>query len=204
VGRRGSLNAAIHVHGTQGHVAYPEQANNPIHRVLPALQALCTTQWDTGSTRFPPTSFQISNLQAGTGATNVIPGRLTLLCNFRFSTAVTSAELQARTEAILQAHDLDYAIDWTVSGEPFLTESGALVKATCAAVQEIAGITPDCSTGGGTSDGRFIAPYGVQVVELGPVNATIHQVNESVRIEDLPRLATIYRRIIEQLLLTPG
>jgi succinyl-diaminopimelate desuccinylase len=203
VGRRGSLNAAIQVHGTQGHVAYPELADNPIHAVLPALQALCTEQWDRGGTRFPPTSFQISNIQAGTGATNVIPGQLTLLCNFRFSTAVTAAALQARTEAILRAHGLRYSIEWTLSGEPFLTEAGALVSATCAAVREVAGITPDCSTGGGTSDGRFIAPYGVQVVELGPVNATIHQVNESVRVDDLPRLATIYRRIIEQLLLAP-
>jgi succinyl-diaminopimelate desuccinylase len=202
VGRRGSLNATLRIAGVQGHVAYPDLADNPVHRALPALQALCAEVWDTeASTAFPPTSFQISNVQAGTGATNVIPGELTVLANFRYSTAVTAAQLQARAEAILRDHGLHFSIDWTLSGEPFLTADGALIAATCDAVQTVAGIETERSTGGGTSDGRFIAPYGVEVVELGPINATIHKVDECVQAADLVALSAMYERIIERLLL---
>jgi len=199
-GRRGSLGARITVRGRQGHVAYPHLARNPVHMALPALQALAAERWDDGNAFFPPTTFQISNIGAGTGATNVIPGELTVLCNFRFSTEVTEQQLRRRTREILDRHDLDYDIDWTLSGQPFLTARGALVDAVQAAVRGILGVEAELSTAGGTSDGRFIAPYGTQVVELGPVNATIHQVDEAVAVADLPRLSAVYTAVLERLL----
>ncbi|SEI47131.1 succinyl-diaminopimelate desuccinylase [Allopseudospirillum japonicum] len=202
-GRRGSLNGRLTVKGIQGHIAYPHLARNPIHQVAPALAALTQEVWDQGNAFFPATSMQISNIQAGTGATNVIPGEVEILFNFRFSTEVTAAELQARTQAILQAHQLDYDIQWTLSGEPFLTPEGSLVDAAVAAIESIQGFTPELSTSGGTSDGRFIAPMGTQVVELGPVNASIHQVNEHVRAQDLETLVKIYYRILQHLLTKP-
>lgn len=200
-GRRGSLGAKLTVRGTQGHIAYPHLADNPIHRSLPALQALTAELWDEGNAFFPPTSMQISNIGGGTGATNVIPGALKLQFNFRFSTEVTEAELRERTEAILDAHELDYELTWALSGQPFLTDSGELVEATLASIVAETGQTAELSTAGGTSDGRFIAPAGVQVVELGPINATIHKLDEVVLADDLPRLAAIYRGIIARLLL---
>ena len=199
-GRRGSLNARLTLHGRQGHVAYPHLADNPIHRALPALAELSRQEWDRGNAHFPPTTFQISNLHAGTGATNVIPGELECLFNFRFSTESTAEELQARTEAILDRHDLDYRIHWSLSGQPFLTPAGELVDAARQAVREITGHTPQLSTSGGTSDGRFIAPTGAQVIELGPVNASIHQVDEWVSIAELERLSAIYQAILTRLL----
>ena len=199
-GRRGSLGAVLTVLGTQGHIAYPHLADNPIHRALPALQALAAEVWDQGNDFFPPTSMQMSNIHGGTGATNVIPGTLELQFNFRFSTEVTEAELRQRTEAILDAHALDYQLEWTLSGQPFLTASGDLVDATIASIKDVTGLTTQLSTAGGTSDGRFIAPAGAQVVEVGPVNATIHKLNEEVLATDLPRLAAIYRGIMERLL----
>ncbi len=200
-GRRGSLGLVLTVRGTQGHIAYPQLADNPIHRLLPALHALTSEHWDEGTEYFPPTTFQVSNINAGTGATNVIPGEVVVQCNFRFSTAVTDSELRDRTEAILRSHDLDYSLDWQLSGQPFITGQGALVEATRASVQAVSGQAPELSTAGGTSDGRFIAPYGAQVIELGPVNATIHKVDEAVRVDDLPRLASMYCGILERLLL---
>ena len=199
-GRRGSLGAVLTVLGTQGHIAYPHLADNPIHRALPALQALAAEVWDQGNDFFPPTSMQMSNIHGGTGATNVIPGTLELQFNFRFSTEVTEAELRQRTEAILDAHALDYQLEWTLSGQPFLTASGDLVDATIASIKDVTGLTTQLSTAGGTSDGRFIAPAGAQVVEVGPVNATIHKLNEEVLATDLPRLAAIDRGIMERLL----
>lgn len=200
-GRRGSLGALLTVRGIQGHIAYPQLADNPIHRALPALQALTEEVWDEGNEFFPPTSMQLSNINAGTGATNVIPGSLQLRFNFRFSTEVTAAELRQRTETILNKHGLDYELQWSLSGEPFLTPSGALVEATVASIKATTGLAPELSTAGGTSDGRFIAPSGAQVVELGPVNASIHKLNETVLAADLPRLAVIYRGVLERLLL---
>lgn len=200
-GRRGSLGAVLTVRGIQGHIAYPQLADNPIHRALPALHALATEVWDQGNEFFPPTSMQMSNINGGTGATNVIPGSLAIQFNFRFSTEVTEAELRQRTEAILDAHEIDYELNWALSGQPFLTASGALVKATVASIDEVTGLTTQLSTAGGTSDGRFIAPFGAQVIEVGPVNATIHKLNEEVRAADLPRLAAIYRGILERLLI---
>ena len=200
-GRRGSLNATLTISGTQGHIAYPQLADNPIHHALPALHALASEHWDDGNAFFPPTSLQLSNIRAGTGATNMIPGDLEAVFNFRFSTEVTDTGLRERTEAILQAHGLDYSIDWSLSGQPFLTPGGDLVDASVASIRDVLGVEARLSTAGGTSDGRFIAPSGSQVVELGPVNATIHKVNEAVLIEDLPRLAAVYGGIIERLLL---
>ncbi len=200
-GRRGSLGAVLTVRGVQGHIAYPQLADNPIHRALPALHALTCQVRDRGNAFFPATSLQISNINSGTGATNVIPGELTALFNFRFSTEVSAAELRRRTEAILNAHKLDYAIDWQLSGEPFLTASGDLVSAAVESIRESTGLTTELSTAGGTSDGRFIAPTGAQVLELGPVNATIHKRNVCVRAADLPRLADLYRGILQRLLL---
>ncbi|MGB5097348.1 MAG: succinyl-diaminopimelate desuccinylase [Porticoccaceae bacterium] len=202
-GRRGSLNATLRVHGIQGHVAYPERADNPIHRAAPALAALAAEIWDRGNAYFPPTSFQISNLAAGEGVTNVIPGELRALFNFRFSTAVTAAQLQARTEAILDRHGLDYDLDWQLSGEPFLTPTGDLVNAVVDAVYDRTGTRTELSTGGGTSDGRFIAPLGTQVVELGLLNASIHKIDEQVAVADLELLSGIYRSLLERLLLAP-
>lgn len=199
-GRRGSLGGRLVVHGVQGHVAYPHLADNPVHRFAPALAELAATTWDEGSGDFPPTTFQVSNIHAGTGATNVIPGELEVQFNFRFSTAVTQAELEARVGAILQRHKLSYDLSWNLSGNPFLTPAGALVEAACAAVADTTGEPTRLSTAGGTSDGRFIAPTGAQVVELGPVNASIHKVDEHVIGADLDRLSLIYEGILERLL----
>ncbi len=200
-GRRGSLGAVLTIRGIQGHIAYPQLADNPIHRALPALQELTLEHWDAGNDFFPPTSMQISNIDGGTGATNVIPGEIQVQFNFRFSTEVTDTQLRRRTETILQAHALDYSIDWHLSGQPFLTREGALVDAAVASIRAVTGLDTQLSTAGGTSDGRFIAPTGAQVVELGPVNATIHKLNEEVLAADLPRLAAIYEGILERLLL---
>ncbi len=191
------------MHGVQGHVAYPERADNPIHRAAPALADLAVEIWDRGNAYFPPTSFQISNLAAGEGVTNVIPGELRALFNFRFSTAVTAAQLQTRTEAILDRHGLNYDLDWQLSGEPFLTPTGDLVNAVVGAIHDRTGTRTELSTGGGTSDGRFIAPLGTQVVELGVINASIHKVDEQVTIVDLELLSGVYRDLLERLLLPP-
>ncbi|TAL88188.1 MAG: succinyl-diaminopimelate desuccinylase [Rhodanobacter sp.] len=201
VGRRGSLSATLTVRGVQGHVAYPEKARNPIHAFAPALTALAAERWDEGNQDFPPTSFQVSNLNAGTGASNVIPGTLRALMNFRYSTASTADELRARSEAILQRHRLDYAVEWNLSGEPFLTPPGGRLRETAVAVcHELCGVEPEQSTGGGTSDGRFIAPLDVEVVELGPVNATIHKVDECIALDELEQLPDLYRAVCERLL----
>ncbi|MDI1300819.1 MAG: succinyl-diaminopimelate desuccinylase [bacterium] len=199
-GRRGSLNAVLTVLGTQGHVAYPQLADNPVHRAVPALTELTAELWDNGNEFFPATTFQISNISAGAGATNVIPGDMKVLFNFRFSTEVTEQQLRERTEAILDKHGLRYEISWSLSGQPFLTAKGELVAAAVASIREICGIDTELSTSGGTSDGRFIAPTGAQVLELGPLNATIHKVNEEVRAADLDTLTDVYERILEKLL----
>ncbi len=199
-GRRGSLNAALTVIGVQGHVAYPQLADNPIHRIAPALAELTAEAWDNGNAFFPATSFQISNINSGTGATNVIPADVKILFNFRFSTEVTAEQLKARSEAILQKHDLKYDIVWNLSGLPFLTAKGELVAASVAAIKEVVGIDTELSTSGGTSDGRFIAPTGAQVLELGPINATIHKINECVNAADLDTLTEIYEGILVRLL----
>jgi succinyl-diaminopimelate desuccinylase len=199
-GRRGSLGAVLKVKGVQGHIAYPHLADNPIHNALPALHDLAEAKWDDGSEFFPPTSMQISNINGGTGATNVIPGEVEIQFNFRYSTALDEAQLKTRTEAILTAHKLDYDIDWSLSGRPFLTKSGDLVDAVVASISQVTGRDTERSTAGGTSDGRFIAPTGAEVVELGPVNATIHKVNEQVLAADLPQLTAIYRDILGRLL----
>lgn len=201
VGRRGSLSAALTVRGVQGHVAYPDKALNPIHAVAPALTELAAMRWDEGNVDFPPTSFQVSNIASGTGALNVIPGVLTAHCNFRFGTASTADSLRERTEAVLTAHGLDYAIEWNLSGEPFHSpDGGHLREVVIDACRDICGIEPVPSTGGGTSDGRFIAPLGAEVVEVGPVNATIHKVDECVALDDLERMPLIHRAIAERLL----
>ncbi|HBM82165.1 succinyl-diaminopimelate desuccinylase [Haliea sp.] len=200
-GRRGSLGAVLTVRGVQGHIAYPQLADNPIHRALPALHALTCQVWDQGNAYFPATSLQISNIASGTGATNVIPGELQVVFNFRFSTEVTAHDLQRRTENLLRAHKLDYSIDWHLSGEPFLTPAGNLVQAVVDSIRDVTGLETELSTAGGTSDGRFIAPTGAQVVELGPVNATIHKRNECVIAADLPQLARLYLGVLERLLL---
>lgn len=199
-GRRGSLGGILRVKGVQGHVAYPHLARNPVHEATPALAALAAEHWDTGNDFFPATSFQISNLQAGTGATNVIPGQLEVVFNFRFSTEVTAETLQARTAEILDDFALDYTLDWTLNGDPFLTTGGALVDATVASVEDMLGYRPQLSTGGGTSDGRFVATLGAQVIELGPTNATIHKVDERIRAADLETLSRLYTTIMQRLL----
>lgn len=199
-GRRGSLTGRLTVLGTQGHVAYPERALNPIHALAAPLAELCATRWDDGNAHFPPTSFQISNVHAGTGADNVIPGEIELTFNFRFSTASTEAQLRERVEATLRRHGLSYRLAWTLSGAPFLTPAGKLVDAVRMAVHATVGRSPALSTGGGTSDGRFIAPTGAEVVELGPLNASIHKLDERIRVADLPALSAIYRRALETLL----
>ena len=199
-GRRGSLGATLVVHGKQGHVAYPHLADNPIHAFAPALAELVAREWDRGNEHFPPTTFQVSNIRAGTGATNVIPGELTVQFNFRFSTEVTDAQLRQEVEALLQRHGLDYTIDWQLSGQPFLTPEGELVDAARAAVHEVCGYETELSTSGGTSDGRFIAPTGAQVIELGPLNATIHQVDERVAVTDLELLSRVYEAVLVRLL----
>jgi succinyl-diaminopimelate desuccinylase len=200
-GRRGSLNGNLVVHGTQGHVAYADGAVNPIHGFARALAALDAEIWDTGNDDFPATSFQVSNVKAGTGADNVIPGHLEAMFNFRYSTALSVDDLKTRVEAVLSGHGLEHELTWRHSGEPFLTPPGTLLGATQAALQEITGATAAPSTGGGTSDGRFIARTGAQVVELGPVNASIHSIDEHVSVEELETLSQIYERILEKLLL---
>ena len=206
VGRRGSLSGTLTVHGVQGHVAYPEKALNPIHAFAPALVELAAERWDAEPATaalpdFPPTSFQVSNLNAGTGAGNVIPGALHALINFRYGTASSADALRARTEAILHRHGLRFTLEWNLSGEPFLTAPGGRLRETVVAVcRELCGLEPEQSTGGGTSDGRFIAPLGVEVVEIGPVNASIHKVDECVSVQDLQALPVMYRSVCERLL----
>jgi len=199
-GRRGSLTGYLTIKGVQGHVAYPHLVDNPIHKAAPALATLSQEVWDEGNAYFPATSFQISNISAGTGATNVVPGELTLTFNFRYSTEVTAEQLQQRVQAILQHHQLDYQLDWVLNGLPFLTDRGPLVEAAVAAVQKVQGFTTSLETSGGTSDGRFIAPTGAQVVELGPCNGTIHKINEHVRVADLDLLADMYEAMLWHLL----
>ena len=199
-GRRGSLNGILEIRGQQGHVAYPQLADNPIHKAAPALAELSTVEWDQGNEFFPPTSFQISNIRAGTGAENVIPGMLDILFNLRFSTESTTESIKSRVEDILTHHGLDYSLSWKLSGKPFLTPAGELVDAARTAIKAVAGIDTELSTSGGTSDGRYIAPTGAQVLELGPVNATIHQINECVNVAELDTLSDIYEEILKQLL----
>jgi len=200
-GRRGSLNGSLVIHGKQGHIAYPHLADNPIHRALSALDALVAEPWDRGNDFFDPTSLQISTIKAGEGVTNVIPGTLQVLLNVRFSTEVTADAIRERCEALLSQHNLRYSIEWSLSGEPFLTTPGALLNAVSQSIEAVTGLQPQVSTGGGTSDGRFIAPSGAQVVEVGHVNETIHQCNERVKLTDIPRLTEIYQGIMERLLL---
>ncbi|KGK43073.1 succinyl-diaminopimelate desuccinylase [Nitrincola sp. A-D6] len=201
-GRRGSISGTLTVKGVQGHVAYPHLVRNPVHLASPALAELSQLVWDEGNAFFPPTSFQISNIHAGTGATNVVPGELEVAFNLRFSTEITADAIQQRIETLLDKHQLDWQIDWTLSGHPFLTPAGSLVDASRAAIHQITGLETELSTAGGTSDGRFIAPTGAQVVELGPVNATIHQIDERVSIDDLDTLSAIYENILMRLLST--
>ena len=200
VGRRGSLSATLVVRGVQGHVAYPEKARNPIHQALPALAELAARRWDAGYETFPPTSLQISNLQAGTGANNVIPGEATVLFNLRYNPHWDAARLQGECEAVLRRHGLDFEVAWHRSGEPFHTPEGALRSAACEVLAQVAGRAPEESTGGGTSDARFIAPLGAHCIEVGPVNASIHKVDEHVRVADLEALPDLYLRLIERLL----
>jgi len=199
-GRRGSLNGYLTVKGQQGHVAYPHLANNPVHLTAPMLAELVAMEWDQGNRFFPPTTFQVSNINSGTGATNVIPGNAEVIFNFRFSTEVTADELKQKVEALLEKHQLDYELNWVLSGNPFLTAEGELVAAAVESIKEVTGTDTELSTSGGTSDGRFIAPTGAQVLELGPRNATIHQVNECVEVDDLEPLEEIYYRIMKKLL----
>lgn len=199
-GRRGSLNGKLRIQGKQGHVAYPHLADNPIHRAAPALAELAAIEWDAGNEFFPPTTFQISNISGGTGAENVIPGVLDIQFNLRFSTESSEDSLKSQVNEILTRHGLEYEIDWRLSGQPFLTPAGELVDASREAIRGITGVDTVLSTSGGTSDGRFIAPTGAQVVELGPVNATIHQINECVKAEELDTLSIVYGGILTQLL----
>lgn len=200
IGRRGSLHGKLRVHGVQGHVAYPHLASNPVHSAMAPLQALCTEVWDTGNEAFPATTFQISNIHAGTGTDNVIPGDLDVIFNFRFSTALTEQAIKQRTEAILDTFDMKYTLQWQLSGNPFLTSKGALIEIAAASIKKINGVDSQTSTSGGTSDGRFIAPTGAQLIELGPCNATIHKVNECVKASDLDELSAIYEQILVRLL----
>lgn len=199
-GRRGSLTGDLTIYGIQGHVAYPHLAENPVHLALPALTELAARQWDTGNEFFPATSFQIANINAGTGASNVIPGEMQVQFNFRYSTELTDTEIKQHVCALLDRHQLRYDLKWTLSGQPFLTDSGKLVEATQKAIKTVTGLTTELSTSGGTSDGRFIAPTGAQVIELGPINATIHKVNECVNVADLETLSDIYYHMMQQLL----
>lgn len=200
-GRRGSFSGNLTIHGKQGHVAYPHLAQNPVHLAMPVLAELAATEWDKGNDSFPATTFQISNIHSGTGATNVIPGDIEVMFNFRFSTEVTHDDLKARVTEILDKHNLNYSIDWNLSGNPFLTEKGELVQATQDAIKSITGYETELSTAGGTSDGRFIAPTGAQVIELGPLNKTIHQIDENVSISDLELLSTVYTELLKNLLI---
>lgn len=199
VGRRGSLSARVTVKGVQGHVAYPHLAQNPIHLISPALDELCHTSWDEGCENFPPTSFQISNIKSGTGAGNVIPGELFFQFNFRYNPQSSDTQLKNKVEAILDAHRLNYEIKWRLNGKPFLTHPGTLIDACEKAISTVTGQATLLSTSGGTSDGRFIAPYGCEVIELGPVNKTIHQVNECIAIDELVKLEAIYLALLNQL-----
>lgn len=200
-GRRGSLSGTLTVNGVQGHIAYPHLARNPIHLAAPALAELVETSWDSGNEYFPPTSWQISNIAAGTGANNVIPADMIVKFNFRFSSASTAEGLKARVHEILDRHAFDYTLDWHLSGQPYLTPRGTLVDALSAAIQTTCGIAPEISTTGGTSDGRFIAAVSDQVVEFGPVNASIHKIDECIALDAIDPLSTVYRRALENLLL---
>lgn len=199
-GRRGSISGELHIHGKQGHVAYPEHVNNPIHLAMPVLAELSQLHWDNGNKYFPPTSFQLSNIQSGTGATNVVPGHLTAWFNLRYSTELSADMIVDKVNALLTRHKLDYEINWTFNGQPFITEPGTLVDSVTKAIKSCTNISAELSTSGGTSDGRFIAPTGAQVVELGPCNATIHQVNESVSVEDLITLTQVYYQTLVNVL----
>lgn len=201
-GRRGSLTGDLTVYGVQGHVAYPHLAENPVHLAMPALAELAAKQWDQGNEFFPATSFQIANINSGTGASNVIPGELQVQFNFRYSTELTDIQIKQQVIELLDRHGLRYELKWTLSGQPFLTGSGKLIEATQYAIKAVTGRITELSTSGGTSDGRFIAPTGAQVVELGPINATIHKVNECVNVADLETLSDIYYTIMQQLLVT--
>ncbi len=201
IGRRGSLNGKLTIMGKQGHVAYPELADNAIHRVAPVINDLIKIKWDKGNKYFPPTTFQISNIHSGTGATNVIPGLLEVMFNFRFGTAVTVAQLQERVVNILEKHQLNFDLQWNHSGDPFLTKRGKLITAAERTIKDLTGLDPLLSTTGGTSDGRFIAPTGAEVIEIGPCNASIHQANEHIRIADLEKLVDIYYGVLGNLFL---
>ena len=199
-GRRGSISGDLTVHGVQGHIAYPHLAKNPIHLFAGALLELSSEVWDEGNEHFPPTSFQVSNIYGGTGASNVIPGELKVQFNLRFSTAITDQQIQQRVEAILKKHELEYTLNWSISGQPFLTADGKLVDAAKQAIRSVCEIETELSTAGGTSDGRFIAPTGAQVVELGPVNESIHKIDENINIIELDKLTEIYHEILKRLL----
>ncbi len=198
-GRRGSISGDLTIHGIQGHIAYPHLAKNPIHLFAGALQSLCDEKWDNGNDHFPPTSFQISNIHGGTGASNVIPGDLNVQFNLRFSTEITDQQIQQRIENILNKHELEYTLNWTVSGQPFLTADGDLVNAAKQAIKSVCNIDAELSTSGGTSDGRFIAPTGAQVVELGPINESIHKIDENINIDQLEKLTHVYTEILKNL-----
>ncbi len=198
IGRRGSLSGILTVHGIQGHIAYPHLADNPVHRFAPALAELCAHHWDNGNAHFQPTSFQVAQIHAGTGV-NVIPGELQVRFNFRFCPVQTVESLQTRTTALLDRHQLPYTLDWKISGLPFYTQPGRLTEAVIDAIQTVKARTPQLSTSGGTSDGRFIAPMGAEVVEIGVINASIHKIDEQVRVEDIDALAAIYHRLMETL-----
>jgi succinyl-diaminopimelate desuccinylase len=199
-GRRGSLNGFLTVKGQQGHVAYPHLADNPIHGIADALAELTNHVWDNGNEFFPATSFQVTNINCGTGATNVIPGELEMVFNFRYCTEVTAEQLMEITDAILEKHGVSYELKWMLSGRPFLTSGGSLIDAVKHSVKKVTGYEPELSTSGGTSDGRFIAPTGTHVVELGPSNATIHKINECVKAEDLNLLTDVYQQVLSDLL----
>jgi len=200
VGRRGSLCAKLTVYGIQGHVAYPELADNPIHALAPALAELTQEVWDHGNAFFPPTRLQVSNIDAGNGAENIIPGQVELLFNLRFSSELDAATIKSRIHALLDRHGLNYDIIWRLSGDPFLTTHGELIAATHQAIEAVCGYRPQNDTGGGTSDGRFVAPTGAQVVELGPVNASIHKIDEHIGLDELETLSDIYYHLLENLL----
>lgn len=203
IGRRGSLHGRLVFHGVQGHIAYPHLARNPVHESLSPLRELCDTAWDQGNAGFPPTSFQISNIHAGTGADNVIPGDLQVAFNFRYSTESTRESLQERTEAILTRHGMPFTLTWALSGEPFVTLDSPFVDRVADCITSVTGLMPERSTSGGTSDGRFIAPTGTHLVELGPCNDSIHKINEHVRARDLETLSVIYERIMTDMLGSP-
>ncbi len=203
-GRRGSFSGDLTIHGVQGHIAYPHLAKNPIHLFAGALQDLCDEVWDNGNDFFPPTSFQISNIHGGTGASNVIPGDLNVQFNLRFSTEITDQQIKQRIEAILNKHQQEYTINWSLSGQPFLTSGGELVEAAKQAIKSVCNIETELSTAGGTSDGRFIAPTGAQVVELGPVNESIHKIDENINIVELEKLTEVYTEILKRLFIVPG